>query len=83
MPPLDPTVAAGRNAVRRALSDLGPGSRIVVAVSGGADSLALASVTAFVADPWTCLAIGLLIVLGGLGFPVLAELAVRGRPVTR
>ena len=50
MPPLDPTVAAGRNAVRRALSDLGPGSRIVVAVSGGADSLALASVTAFVAD---------------------------------
>ena len=50
MPPLDPTVAAGRNVVRRALADLGPGSRIVVAVSGGADSLALASVTAFVAD---------------------------------
>ena len=47
---LDPTVATGRNLVRSALSDLGPGSRIVVAVSGGADSLALAAVTAFVAD---------------------------------
>jgi trk system potassium uptake protein TrkH len=42
-----------------------------------------ASLTAFASDPWTCLAIGSLIVLGGLGFPVLAELAVRGRPVTR
>ncbi|WP_332662282.1 tRNA lysidine(34) synthetase TilS [Aeromicrobium sp.] len=47
---LDPTVATGRNLVRSALSDLEPGSRIVVAVSGGADSLALAAVTAFVAD---------------------------------
>lgn len=47
---LNPTVATGRNLVRSALSDLGPGSRIVVAVSGGADSLALAAVTAFVAD---------------------------------
>jgi tRNA(Ile)-lysidine synthase len=47
---LDPTVATGRNLVRRALSDLGPGSRVVVGVSGGADSLALAAVTAFVAD---------------------------------
>lgn len=42
-----------------------------------------ASLTRFVADPFTCLAIGTLIVLGGLGFPVLAELAARGRPVTR
>ncbi|GAA3523811.1 tRNA lysidine(34) synthetase TilS [Aeromicrobium panaciterrae] len=49
MAPLDPAVAAGRNLVRRALADLGPGSRVVVAVSGGADSLALARVTAFVA----------------------------------
>lgn len=49
MTPLDPAVAAGRNLVRRALADLGPGSRIVVAVSGGADSLALAQVAAFVA----------------------------------
>lgn len=47
---LDPAVAHGRNQVRRALTDLGAGSRVVVAVSGGADSLALAAVTAFVAD---------------------------------
>lgn len=46
---LDPAVANGRNQVRRALADLGPGSRVVVAVSGGADSLALAAATAFVA----------------------------------
>ena len=48
--PLDPAVASGRNAVRAALADLGPGSRVVVGVSGGADSLALAAVTAFVAE---------------------------------
>ena len=47
---LDPAVATGRNLVRAALADLGPGSRIVVGVSGGADSLALAAVSAFVAD---------------------------------
>ncbi len=47
---LDPVVATGRNLVRSALTDLAPGSRVVVAVSGGADSLALAAVTAFVAD---------------------------------
>ena len=47
---LDPAVATGRNLVRRALADLAPGSRVVVGVSGGADSLALAAVTAFVAD---------------------------------
>ncbi len=47
---LDPAVAAGRNAVRHALDDLEAGSRIVLGVSGGADSLALAAVTAFVAD---------------------------------
>lgn len=46
---LDPTVAAGRHQVRRVLADLSPGARIVVGVSGGADSLALAAVTAFVA----------------------------------
>jgi len=50
MAALDPSVAAGRNLVRNVLADLGPGSRVVVAVSGGADSLALAAVTAFVAD---------------------------------
>jgi tRNA(Ile)-lysidine synthase len=50
MAALDPVVAAGRNLVRAALADLGPGSRVAVGVSGGADSLALAAVTAFVAD---------------------------------
>ncbi len=50
MSTLDPAVAAGRNLVRASLADLGAGSRVVVAVSGGADSLALAAVTAFVAD---------------------------------
>lgn len=50
MAALDPTVAAGRNLVRRTLADLEPGSRVVVAVSGGADSLALAAAAAFVAD---------------------------------
>jgi tRNA(Ile)-lysidine synthase len=47
---LDPAVATGRNLVRAALADLSPGSRVVVGVSGGADSLALAAVSAFVAD---------------------------------
>jgi tRNA(Ile)-lysidine synthase len=47
---LGPSVATGRNLVRTALADLSPGSRLVVGVSGGADSLALAAVTAFVAD---------------------------------
>ncbi|MCL8251591.1 hypothetical protein AERO_09375, partial [Aeromicrobium fastidiosum] len=46
---LDPAVATGRNLVRRALADLPAGSPLVVGVSGGADSLALAAVTAFVA----------------------------------
>nr|MCW2727867.1 tilS [Aeromicrobium sp.] len=47
---LDPVVATGRNLVRQALADLEAGARVVVGVSGGADSLALAAVTAFVAD---------------------------------
>lgn len=46
---LDPIVARGRNEVRRVLADLEPGAEVVVGVSGGADSLALAAVTAFVA----------------------------------
>ena len=45
---LHPSVAAVRNAVRRGLADLGPGARLVVAVSGGADSMALASAAVFV-----------------------------------
>ena len=44
---LHPSVAAVRNAVRRNLADLEPGARLLVACSGGADSLALASATVF------------------------------------
>lgn len=47
---LDPAVATGRNLVRAALADLTAGGRVVIGVSGGADSLALAAVMAFVAD---------------------------------
>jgi tRNA(Ile)-lysidine synthase len=47
---LDAAVATGRNLVRASLADLAPGARVVVGVSGGADSLALAAVTAFVAE---------------------------------
>ena len=42
-----PAVAAVRLAVRRALADLDPGSRVLVACSGGADSLALLAATVF------------------------------------
>ena len=44
---LHPAVAAVRGAVRRGLADLGPGSRLVVACSGGPDSLALLAATVF------------------------------------
>src|SRR5690606_19126468 len=46
-PGLDPAVAEVRLAVRRALAGLDSGSAVVVALSGGADSLALAAATAF------------------------------------
>ncbi|WP_210769240.1 tRNA lysidine(34) synthetase [Occultella kanbiaonis] len=55
MPRLDPAVAAVRAAVRTFLQDrlgdgtLAPGGLVLVACSGGADSLALAAATAFVA----------------------------------
>lgn len=51
---LHPCVAAVRLAVRRALTDLAPGDPVVVACSGGADSLALLSATVFEAarDSW-------------------------------
>ncbi len=42
-----PAVATVRLAVRRGLSDLEPGDVVLVAASGGADSLALAAATAF------------------------------------
>jgi tRNA(Ile)-lysidine synthase len=43
----DPAVAAVRVAVRAALADLEPGSLVLVACSGGADSLALATAAVF------------------------------------
>ena len=49
MPSQHPAVAAVRLAVRRSLTDLGPGSTVLVACSGGADSLALAAVAAYFA----------------------------------
>lgn len=42
-----PAVAAVRLAVRRALDDLDPGATVLVACSGGADSLALLAATVF------------------------------------
>ncbi|MEP6697378.1 MAG: tRNA lysidine(34) synthetase TilS [Pseudonocardiales bacterium] len=49
-----PAVAAVRLAVRRSLADLPAGAVVLVACSGGTDSLALAAATAFVARsaPW-------------------------------
>jgi tRNA(Ile)-lysidine synthase len=49
MAALAPSVAAVRVAVRRAVADLPSGSPVLVACSGGADSLALAAAAAFVA----------------------------------
>jgi tRNA(Ile)-lysidine synthase len=56
---LDPSVAKGRRHVVAALDDLGPGDRVEVAVSGGADSMALAACLAFVGPKsgWDCGAI--------------------------
>jgi tRNA(Ile)-lysidine synthase len=44
---LDPAVADVRRAVREALADVEPGETVLVACSGGADSMALAAATAF------------------------------------
>lgn len=49
-PKLAPAVAQARLLVRSALRDLDPGALVLVAVSGGADSLALAVSTAFEAS---------------------------------
>lgn len=47
MPSLNPAVAEVRLAVRSALAGVPDGASVVVALSGGADSLALAAATAF------------------------------------
>jgi tRNA(Ile)-lysidine synthase len=44
-----PEVAAVRNAVRACVADLAPGALVLVACSGGPDSLALAAALAFIA----------------------------------
>ena len=46
----DPAVAAARRAVREALADVPTDGLVLVACSGGTDSLALAAATAFVAS---------------------------------
>lgn len=50
MPSLNPAVAEIRLAVRTALADIPEGSTVIVALSGGADSLALAAATLFEAS---------------------------------
>ncbi len=56
---LDPVVARARRAIVSALADLDPGDRVVVALSGGADSLAMAACLAFVGPKagWHCSAV--------------------------
>lgn len=53
---LDPSVARARLLVRRSLTDVRPESLVLVACSGGADSLALLSVAAFESrrGGWRC-----------------------------
>jgi tRNA(Ile)-lysidine synthase len=62
---LDASVAATRNAVSDALHDAPPGGLVLVACSGGADSMALACASAFVA-PRAGLRAGLVTVDHGL-----------------
>ncbi len=54
-----PAVAQVRRAVRAALADIAPGSYVLVAASGGADSMALAAATTFESGSggWRCAAV--------------------------
>jgi len=65
VPGPDPATAAIRRAVRDVLAPLTPGSSVLVACSGGADSLALASAVAFEA-PKLALRAGAVVVDHGL-----------------
>jgi tRNA(Ile)-lysidine synthase len=62
---LDPAVAAVRHAVRSALHDVEPSQLVLVACSGGADSMALAAALAFTA-PRVDLRAGAVVVDHGL-----------------
>jgi len=73
----DPSVALVRAAVRSSVADLPPGALVLVACSGGADSLALAACAAFVA-PRAGLRMGAVIVDHGLQ-PGSSEVAERVR----
>jgi tRNA(Ile)-lysidine synthase len=64
-PRLTPVVADARRAVREALADLSPGSLALVALSGGADSLALLAAATFEA-PRSSLRCGAVVVDHGL-----------------
>ncbi len=60
-PSLDPAVAEVRRAVRAGLAGIEPGSSVVVALSGGADSLALAAAVAFEAPKLGLTAIAVIV----------------------
>lgn len=76
-----PAVAAVRTAVRHALADLPADALVLVGCSGGADSLALAAATAFVA-PRAGLRAGAVVVDHGLQ-PGSADVAARAATVCR
>jgi tRNA(Ile)-lysidine synthase len=76
-----PATAATRLAVRRALQECSPGDLLLVAVSGGADSLALAAAVAFEA-PGLALRAGAVVVDHALQ-PGSAEVAQRAARVCR
>ncbi len=73
-----PGIAATRLAVRPVLADLGAGARVVVAVSGGADSLALAAAAADEAGAAGVVAVGVVVDHGlQAGSATVAEEATR------